>query len=494
MKFVVIWCFCVISPIFLHQMCAKSHFPVPENSTVVGGCLEFDCQCIDLACFHGMNFASEKWFIFHMLELNARFFVDASYLSLNNELNVRVEQNLTLKWRIMSVKWVTIKLKPISRLGHDRLERSKVPIATILRVSRSRNCPLFVSSTDTVDKWLQYAFTSVLDHVGRVGRTASDVQRSNLLITFLCKVPNLRFCLRTEQTQQLAHLLESRDYWWRHLSKFQQDFSYFITASRSELPEGHVEEKPHPVCRCAFKADGDDYVLITKEIEAFLDIGAMIRAYLQEPEASTAGAKTVAPSGIDAAVLDTTKRLQNDRRRYSSDDWEVSVLMNFIALGTIVFYSELKHNMWYFSICLPNQAKTAPGTNGSASTGVLRKVPNTCSAWWASRTHRSPFQSGSSAGSTIIWISCLPRLSSKFCTCRPRITSHSNNECNQVCSIIMCIYCILLSRIYYIVWNFILDFLCAVLSSGYYCLVTVSKIDFNFINASCVFFADWFCL
>lgn len=79
----------------------------------------------------------------------------------------------------------------------------------------------------------------------------------------------------------------------------------------------------------------DDYVLITKEIEAFLDIGAMVRAYLQEPQAAStsAGAKTVAPSGIDAAVLDTTKRFQNDLRQYVSDEWEVNVLMNFISLG-----------------------------------------------------------------------------------------------------------------------------------------------------------------
>uniref|UniRef100_A0A915K8F3 Bridge-like lipid transfer protein family member 1 C-terminal domain-containing protein n=1 Tax=Romanomermis culicivorax TaxID=13658 RepID=A0A915K8F3_ROMCU len=266
-----------------------SFFPLPKETTVLGGNFEFNCREIALACFHGLNFTSEKWLIFYLLEAHINFSAEAKDIALGNNLAVKVLQNLTFRLE-----------KDRLQLSKDKPKSPDTPMGTILRVSR--NGPFYPPQGSTIEQWLSYTFTSVLteSHGLSVTKDRWTQKASSNLVDFLFKMPALRFNQKSDHEQ----------------------------------PSSSINNKNHrptePVVKCSLVAGFDGYILITQQLDAIMTLADMVRSYLTEM-GPLLGTPPVAQS---SEPPDPMQRVKDDARRFFTVDWQVDPLqINFITLG-----------------------------------------------------------------------------------------------------------------------------------------------------------------
>lgn len=53
------------------------HMPLPEDAVQLGGSMSLHGNHMTLACFHGPNFRSKSWVLFHLEEPNIAFWTEA---------------------------------------------------------------------------------------------------------------------------------------------------------------------------------------------------------------------------------------------------------------------------------------------------------------------------------------------------------------------------------------------------------------------------------
>lgn len=59
--------------------------PLPENAVQLGGSMSLHGNHMTLACFHGPNFRSKSWALFHLEEPNIAFLTEAQKICEDGE-------------------------------------------------------------------------------------------------------------------------------------------------------------------------------------------------------------------------------------------------------------------------------------------------------------------------------------------------------------------------------------------------------------------------
>lgn len=67
--------------------------PLPEDAVQLGGSMSLHGNHMTLACFHGPNFRSKSWALFHLEEPNIAFWTEAQKILEDGEGNKKTKKN-----------------------------------------------------------------------------------------------------------------------------------------------------------------------------------------------------------------------------------------------------------------------------------------------------------------------------------------------------------------------------------------------------------------
>ncbi|KAK5916368.1 hypothetical protein CgunFtcFv8_011359 [Champsocephalus gunnari] len=118
--------------------------PLPEDAVQLGGSMSLHGNHMTLACFHGPNFRSKSWALFHLEEPNIAFWTEAQKIWEDGSQDDSTYIVQTLDFHLGHNTMVT---KPCGAL--------ESPMATITKITRRRheNPPHGVA---TVKEWFNY--------------------------------------------------------------------------------------------------------------------------------------------------------------------------------------------------------------------------------------------------------------------------------------------------------------------------------------------------
>lgn len=151
--------------------------PLPEDAVQLGGSMSLHGNHMTLACFHGPNFRSKSWALFHLEEPNIAFWTEAQKILEDGEGKIKKGSifgncgiiKTALMERVFSFLAATSGSKDDStyivqtldfHLGHNTMVTKpcgalESPMATITKITRRRheNPPHGVA---TVKEWFSY--------------------------------------------------------------------------------------------------------------------------------------------------------------------------------------------------------------------------------------------------------------------------------------------------------------------------------------------------
>lgn len=149
--------------------------PLPEDAVQLGGSMSLHGNHMTLACFHGPNFRSKSWALFHLEEPNIAFWTEAQKILEDGEKKrkvsifgnhdiiktVLIEREILLSVTSGSKDDSTYIVQTLDfHLGHNTMVTKpcgalESPMATITKITRRRheNPPHGVA---TVKEWFSY--------------------------------------------------------------------------------------------------------------------------------------------------------------------------------------------------------------------------------------------------------------------------------------------------------------------------------------------------
>lgn len=151
--------------------------PLPEDAVQLGGSMSLHGNHMTLACFHGPNFRSKSWALFHLEEPNIAFWTEAQKIWEDGENRREDLRDANSIWRRTRRLPDSPLLFPVScpgskddstyivqtldfHLGHNTMVTKpcgalESPMATITKITRRRheNPPHGVA---TVKEWFNY--------------------------------------------------------------------------------------------------------------------------------------------------------------------------------------------------------------------------------------------------------------------------------------------------------------------------------------------------
>ncbi|KAJ8281426.1 hypothetical protein GJAV_G00067550 [Gymnothorax javanicus] len=230
--------------------------PLPEDAMQLGGSINLHGNHMTLACFHGPNFRSKSWALFHLEEPNIAFWTEAQGGS--NDDSTYIVQ--TLYFHLGHNIMVT---KPCGAL--------ESPMATITKITRRRheNPPHGVAS---VKEWFNYV-------------TAMRNEELNLLRNVDANNPESGAAAKS------ASLLSG----FRGASSYNHETETIFALPRMQLEfkSSHVQEPEEPSLtdssskpkvECSVVTEFTDHICVTMDAELIMFLHDLVSAYLKEKE------------------------------------------------------------------------------------------------------------------------------------------------------------------------------------------------------------------
>lgn len=234
--------------------------PLPEDAVQLGGSMSLHGNHMTLACFHGPNFRSKSWALFHLEEPNIAFWTEAQKIwedGSNNDSTYIVQ---TLDFHLGHNTMVT---KPCGAL--------ESPMATITKITRRRheNPPHGVA---TVKEWFNYVTAmrneelSLLRNVdANNGEFSTAVKTSSLLSGF-------------RGSSAYNHEAETIF----ALPRMQLDFKSIHIQEPREPSLQDTNSKPK--VECSVVTEFTDHICVTMDAELIMFLHDLVSAYLKEKE------------------------------------------------------------------------------------------------------------------------------------------------------------------------------------------------------------------
>ncbi|XP_071975455.1 bridge-like lipid transfer protein family member 1 isoform X3 [Engystomops pustulosus] len=234
--------------------------PLPEDTVQLGGSMSLHGNHMTLACFHGPNFRSKSWALFHLEEPNIAFWTEAQKI-----------------WEEGSSEHSTYIVQTLDfHLGHNTMVTKpcgalESPMATITKITRRRheNPPHGVA---TVKEWFNYV-------------TAMRNEELNLLRNVDANNPESSTAVKN------ASLLSG----FRGGSSYNHETETIFALPRMQLDfkSIHVQEPQEPTLQdvdskpkveCSVVTEFTDHICVTMDAELIIFLHDLVSAYLKEKE------------------------------------------------------------------------------------------------------------------------------------------------------------------------------------------------------------------
>ncbi|XP_051784339.1 bridge-like lipid transfer protein family member 1 isoform X3 [Erpetoichthys calabaricus] len=285
--------------------------PLPEDAVQLGGSMSLHGNHMTLACFHGPNFRSKSWALFHLEEPNIAFWTEAQKILEDGSSDDSTYIVQTLDFHLGHNTMVT---KPCGAL--------ESPMATITKITRRRheNPPHGVAS---VQEWFNYV-------------TAMRNEELNLLRNVDANTTENGVAAKS------SSLLSG----FRGGSSYNHETETIFALPRMQLDfkSIHVQEPDEPslqesACKpkveCSVVTEFTDHICVTMDAELIMFLHDMVSAYLKEKE------KALFPSRIFAGRPGQKSPTTN--RDNGANDEDKAEAINY----TSVDWREFVCNTWH---------------------------------------------------------------------------------------------------------------------------------------------------
>ncbi|XP_077093495.1 bridge-like lipid transfer protein family member 1 isoform X4 [Siphateles boraxobius] len=277
--------------------------PLPEDAVQLGGSMSLHGNHMTLACFHGPNFRSKSWVLFHLEEPNIAFWTEAQKIWEDGSSDDSTYIVQTLDFHLGHNTMVT---KPCGAL--------ESPMATITKVTRRRheNPPHGVA---TVNEWFNYV-------------TAMRNEELNLLRNV--DANNSESGAAAKSSSLLSGFRGSSSY--NHetetifaLPKMQLEFKSIHVQDPEEPSLSDAGSKPK--VECSVVTEFTDHICVTMDAELIMFLHDLVSAYLKEKEkalfaprifASRPGQKSPTAQQDDSS---SEKKENEEVVNYTTVDW-----------------------------------------------------------------------------------------------------------------------------------------------------------------------------
>ncbi|XP_076156832.1 bridge-like lipid transfer protein family member 1 isoform X6 [Alosa pseudoharengus] len=274
--------------------------PLPEDAVQLGGSMSLHGNHMTLACFHGPNFRSKSWVLFHLEEPNIAFWTEAQKVSEDGSDSTYVVQ--TLDFHLGHNTMVT---KPCGAL--------ESPMATITKITRRRheNPPHGVA---TVKEWFNYVTAmrneelNLLRNVDANNSESGSVAKSSSLLSSFRGSSSYN-----HETETIFAL-----------PRMQLDFKSIHEQDPEEPSLTDASSKPK--VECSVVTEFTDHICVTMDAELIMFLHDLVSAYLKEKEKALFAPRISAsrPGQKSPTVSQDEKSGETDKEEginYTTVDW-----------------------------------------------------------------------------------------------------------------------------------------------------------------------------
>uniref|UniRef100_A0A1A8BHT7 KIAA1109 n=1 Tax=Nothobranchius kadleci TaxID=1051664 RepID=A0A1A8BHT7_NOTKA len=234
--------------------------PLPEDAVQLGGSMSLHGNHMTLACFHGPNFRSKSWALFHLEEPNIAFWTEAQKIWEDGSKDDSTYIVQTLDFHLGHNTMVT---KPCGAL--------ESPMAIITKITRRRheNPPHGVA---TVKEWFNYV-------------TAMRHEELNLLRNVEANNPESGAAAKSSSL--LSSFRSSHSY------NHENETIFALPRMQLDFKSIHVQDPDEPVLtdssskpkvECSMVTEFTDHICVTMDAELIMFLHDLVSAYLKEKE------------------------------------------------------------------------------------------------------------------------------------------------------------------------------------------------------------------
>ncbi|XP_036372850.1 transmembrane protein KIAA1109 homolog isoform X4 [Megalops cyprinoides] len=234
--------------------------PLPEDAVQLGGSMSLHGNHMTLACFHGPNFRSKSWALFHLEEPNIAFWTEAQKILEDGSSDDSTYIVQTLDFHLGHNTMVT---KPCGAL--------ESPMATITKITRRRheNPPHGVAS---VKEWFNYVTAMRNEELNLLRNADSNNPESGAAAKSSSLLSGFRGSSAYNHETETIFALP----------RMQLDFKS-IHVQDPEEPS-LTDSSSKPKVECSVVTEFTDHICVTMDAELIMFLHDLVSAYLKEKE------------------------------------------------------------------------------------------------------------------------------------------------------------------------------------------------------------------
>ncbi|XP_028809537.1 bridge-like lipid transfer protein family member 1 isoform X2 [Denticeps clupeoides] len=279
--------------------------PLPEDAVQLGGSMSLHGNHMTLACFHGPNFRSKSWVLFHLEEPNIAFWTEAQKIWEDGSSDDSTYIVQTLDFHLGHNTMVT---KPCGAL--------ESPMATITKITRRRheNPPHGVA---TVKEWFNYVTAMRNEELNLLRNVDSNNSESGAAAKSSSLLSGFRGSSSYNHETETIFALP----------RMQLDFKSIHVQDPDEPSLTDTSSKPK--VECSVVTEFTDHICVTMDAELIMFLHDLVSAYLKEKEkalfaprifASRPGQKSPTVSQEDGSRGELEKG-KEEGVNYATVDW-----------------------------------------------------------------------------------------------------------------------------------------------------------------------------
>ncbi|XP_036006462.1 transmembrane protein KIAA1109 homolog isoform X1 [Fundulus heteroclitus] len=275
--------------------------PLPEDAVQLGGSMSLHGNHMTLACFHGPNFRSKLWALFHLEEPNIAFWTEAQKIWEDGSKDDSTYIVQTLDFHLGHNTMVT---KPCGAL--------ESPMATITKITRGRheNPPHGVA---TVKEWFNYVTAMRNKELNLLRNVDANNEESGAAAKSSSLLSNFRG----------SHTYDHETETIFALPRMQLDFKSIHVQDSDEPSLADSSSKPK--VECSMVTEFTDHICVTMDAELIMFLHDLVSAYLKEKEKALFAPRMFAArqgqKSPTALHDDGADRDRDDAINYTTVDW-----------------------------------------------------------------------------------------------------------------------------------------------------------------------------
>ncbi|KAM4709465.1 bridge-like lipid transfer protein family member 1 [Discoglossus pictus] len=276
--------------------------PLPEDTVQLGGSMSLHGNHMTLACFHGPNFRSKSWALFHLEEPNIAFWTEAQKIWEEGSSDHSTYIVQTLDFHLGHNTMVT---KPCGAL--------ESPMATITKITRRRheNPPHGVAS---VKEWFNYVTAMRNEELNLLRNVDANNAESNTAVKNSSLLSGFRGGSSYNHETETIFALP----------RMQLDFKSIHVQEPQEPALQDPDSKPK--VECSVVTEFTDHICVTMDAELIMFLHDLVSAYLKEKEKAIFPPRVLTTrSGQKSPVIQTDESTSDkdkeENTTYTSVDW-----------------------------------------------------------------------------------------------------------------------------------------------------------------------------